>query len=158
MYQLILSAILLMAPSVGRPVSSVYARYIVRGAERTRLDPILISAYIHVESGWNPIKVSRTNDWGLGQIHVAVRGSNRFLYREPLLLFPKINIAETFRLGRMWKRYHSIHCRGLKHHWIAHFKWGKRVKDTKHQERVLRLYRKVQAELHRRGLTEKPDA
>lgn len=137
-------AIFFLAPHLGHTTVREYARIIHAESGRRRLDPWEFVAYVHVESRWNTRMVSKTNDWGLGAVHVAVRGSARFLGREHELWNPRVNLRETARLYAMWTRYHERECgrrRGRPHPALAHMKYGYRVKGTEHAERVLKLAR-----------------
>jgi hypothetical protein len=133
------SAIRRLAP----PRAMRWARIIDQEAARRLIDPLLVVAFIHVETGrrWDPRLVSPTADYGLTQVHVAVRGSETFLGREEQLFDPRTNIREWCRLAAMWRDYHARTCIPGKHRWWAHLQWGYRVRDTTHAEKVLRLYR-----------------
>ena len=140
----IAAAILSLAPHVGRKTSSSHARHIHRAAVRYDVHPLLMVAIAHIETSrkWNPRLVSRTTDYGLMQVHVAVRGSARFLGRELQLFDPAINFREGARILRMWKNYHDRTCTTPHPYW-AHYKWGFRVKNIDHALKVLRLYRQL---------------
>lgn len=136
-------AIFFLAPQLGPSTAREYARIIHVESSRHELDPWEFIAYVHVESRWNARMVSKTNDWGLGQVHVAWRGSARFLGREHELWNPRVNLCETARLYVMWTRYHERECKQRRrlHPALAHMKYGYRVKGTEHAERVLELAR-----------------
>ena len=121
-----------------------YARIIRSEAKRKDIDPFMVVAFIHVETArkWNPRLKSPTNDFGLTQVHVAVKGSARFLGREEELYNPRTNIREWCRLAAMWRDYHNRACYE-KHPWHSHLKWGYRVKDTEHADKVLGVYQSL---------------
>jgi len=129
---LILSAILSLAPWLPRPTARTYAQYIRDVSERTKIHPFLFVAFATVESSWNPDARSSTGDWGLFQVHVAKRGSARFLGRERELLKPAVNTREWGRIASMWRAYHDRTCKPGSHRWWAHLKYGYLVKDEGH--------------------------
>lgn len=122
-----------------------YADLIHYEANWYQIDPLLVIAIIHVESGWNSTKRSITNDYGLMQVHVARRGSSNFHGREKELLIPRNNIREGVRILAMWKRYHEKWCTTTKtpHTFWNHYKWGYRVKDTKWADKVTALHQRL---------------
>jgi len=129
----VLAAIVWIAPYLPERTAKSYARIIVKQATRRKIHPLLPIAFIHVESRWNPKLVSTTNDYGLSQIHVAARGSAKFLGREKELFDPQVNIEEWCRLAAMWRNYHhNKEPESIRHThpWWAHLKWGYNVKDT----------------------------
>lgn len=134
--QAIQAAIQSLAPR--RVPAKRYARIIHWEARRRDIDPFLIVAFIHIESTWNPRAKSPTADYGLTQVHVAVNGSATFLGREEALYDPATNIHEWGRLAVMWRNYHRRECPHT-HLWWAHLKFGYRVKNTEHADRVWRL-------------------
>lgn len=137
-----------------------YARIVRKMAMHRAVHPLLVVAFIQVESAksWNPRLVSRTNDYGLTQVHVAERGSARFLGREHELYDPATNVREWVRLAAMWRNYHQRKCEvrvevcysgpegpwgcsmevltHSNHRWWAHLKWGYVVKNTEHADKV----------------------
>lgn len=137
---ILVAAILWLSPHQDFATANYYADLIAFESRWYDIHPFVVVAITHVESGWNPTKVSRTNDWGLMQVHVARRGSNRFLGREKLLRDPRVNIREGVRILAMWKRVHRRWCKGEHPYW-AHYKYGKKVKaDLSHAEKVQRLF------------------
>lgn len=138
--QAIQAAIQLLAPR--RVPAKKYARIIHREARRRDIDPFLIVAFIHIESSWNPRARSVTNDHGLTQVHVAMNGSATFLGREEALYDPATNIREWGRLAVMWRNYHRRAC-PHDHPWWAHLKFGYRIKNTEHADRVRILYQRL---------------
>ena len=161
----LLAAILFLAPHLSKPTARNYARIIKTEAVRKQIDPLLVVSFIHVETfrRWDPRVKSVTNDYGLCQVHVAVRGSARFLGREEELYNPRTNVREWVRLADMWRAYHyrecEIHtkvcyhdpeegpwgCENMvlhkaDHPWWAHLKWGFKVKDQKHAMKVRNIF------------------
>lgn len=137
-FYLIVSAIVWLAPAQPHETVKTYADLIRFEARWYDVDPMLVVAIIQVESGWNARKRSKTNDYGLMQVHVARRGSSNFWRREKELYDPRTNIREGTRLLAMWKRYHETWCKGDHPHW-AHYKWGKKVGEISHALKVLKL-------------------
>jgi hypothetical protein len=148
--QAIQAAIQSLAPR--RVPAKRYARIIHREARRRNIDPFLIVAFIHIESTWNSQAKSSTDDFGLTQVHVAVNGSATFLGREEALYDPATNIREWGRLAVMWRNYHERTCKDDDHPFYSHLKWGRRVKDTEHADRVSVLYKNL-----RRRFTPRPN-
>jgi hypothetical protein len=138
----LLAAILFLAPHLSKPTARNYARIIRTEAARKQIDPLLVVSFIHVETfkRWDPRVKSVTNDYGLCQVHVAVRGSARFLGREEELYNPRTNVHEWVRLADMWRAYHRRACNDHHHLWWAHLKWGYRVKDQKHAHKVRQIF------------------
>jgi len=142
-----LAAILSLAPWLPKSTAREYAKIIRVEAARRNIHPYLFVAFATVESTWNAQARSATADFGLMQVHVARRGSARFLGREHELFRPRTNIREWGRLAAMWKGYHKRTCeipikvcdtenctreRLSSHVWWAHLKWGYRPKDEWH--------------------------
>jgi len=139
-------AIIQLAPRHVQPLARQYACIIRQEASRRNVDSFLVVAFIHVETAkhWNPRLRSKTNDFGLTQVHVAPRGSADFLGREGELYDPRTNIREWARLAAMWRAYHVRTCKVGGHLWWAHLKYGYRVKpDLSHSLKVLRLLRRL---------------
>jgi len=167
-------AILRLAPryQVGPRLAKQYARIVQQEARRRKVDPLLVVSFIQVETArkWNPRLKSPTNDFGLTQVHVAVNGSARFLGREEELYDPRTNVREWVRLAAMWRAYHQRECEvhaeicysgpegpwgcnkmriaGSRHPWWAHLKWGYRVKNTEHAQKVTGVYRWLLQQFH----------
>jgi soluble lytic murein transglycosylase-like protein len=139
----ILAAILWMAPHVGEQQGKSYADIIAFEARRYRVHPALVIAIGYGESRWRNGEVSKTNDYGLLQIHVNSRGSNRFYGREKELLEPRVNIREGFRILDMWRNHHNRWCGDKPHPWWAHYKYGRIVKSIKHTHKTQRLFDKL---------------
>lgn len=142
MTAIIVKALLWLAPHLEPQTATEYAKIIAFEAEWYRVHPALVLAIGHGESRWRNGKVSQTNDYGLLQIHVSVRGSNRFYGREKLLFDPRINIREAFRILDMWRTYHKRWCRRAHPFW-AHYKWGRRVKNLEHTVETGKLYHRL---------------
>lgn len=139
MMHLVISAIMMLAPQLGHSKIKEYSDLIVFEAGWYGVHPLLVVSFAHNESRWNPRKKSVTNDYGLMQVHVARRGSARFLGREKELYKPRINIREGVRILAMWKGYHERWCKGDHPYW-AHQKWGKKVKDDRRDSKVTRMF------------------
>ena len=135
----LIAAIMWLAPGLPHEKVQQYADLIHFEAMWYRVDPLVLVSLIQVESRWNTRKRSVTNDFGLGQIHVAKRGSGDFYGREKMLYNPRVNIREAARIAAMWREYHTKWCRGAHPYW-AHYKYGKRVKaDISHAIKVKAL-------------------
>jgi len=132
----LVTAIMWLAPQLGAATAGHYARLVEFETRWYKADPVVVLALIQVESQWNTRKRSRTNDYGLLQVHVARRGSSRFYGRERELYDPRVGIREGVRLLDMWRRYHVRKCAEAAHPYWAHMKWGYTVRDTRHAERV----------------------
>jgi hypothetical protein len=125
----IFDAIRSVAPPLPRSTVRQYARIIYQETGRRGIDPLLLVAFITNESRWNPRTKSVTNDFGLAQVHVAVRGSAKFLGREHELYVPRTNLREWSRLADMWRAYHLRTCDLRDHTWWQHLRWGYKVKE-----------------------------
>lgn len=166
-HQVVRDAIRHLAPHVGPRLVRHYTRIITREAKRRSIESLLVVAFIQTETRWDEAFRSATNDWGLCQIHVAARGSQTFLGRERELLDPQTNVREWCRLAVMWRAYHQRECQGQlemapgrfgwlvlrpQHPWWAHLKWGYRVKNTEHAEKVRKLYHGLRDRFRRHTL------
>lgn len=138
--KIIVTALLWLVPHVGPETAKQYADIIAFEARWYRVHPALVLAIGHGETRWRNYKRSRTNDYGLLQIHVSARGSNRFYGRERELFDPRVNIRESFRILDMWRVYHNKWCKGDHPYW-AHYKWGRRVKSVKHTVKTRKLFK-----------------
>lgn len=134
----LVSAIMWLAPWLPPERVKLYADLIHFEARWYKVDPLLVVSVIQIESGWRPDKRSVTSDYGLMQVHVAVRGSSNFLRRERELLDPRVNVREGTRILAMWREYHTRWCHGPHAFW-AHYKWGKKVKHDEHAQKVKTL-------------------
>lgn len=124
---LVLAAILWLAPQLGADTAEVYAGLIAGHAEDAQVDPLLVVAIIHLESRFNPKAKSKTNDRGLMQVHVSATTYKRYRGREHLLFDPDRNILLGVRLLKAWKAYHERTCGHNGHPWWIHYNHGVRV-------------------------------
>jgi len=122
----VLAAILWLAPHVGAERADQYAGLITGHAEDAGIDPMLVVAIIYIESRFRSGSISRTNDYGLMQVHVSKTTYRRYLGREHLLLDPDRNIKCGISLLKYWKSYHERICTS-NHRWWSHFNHGKRI-------------------------------
>jgi len=136
-------AIRSVAPSLPMGKTKAYARLVHRVTTWRRIDPLLLVAVITTESEWKPRTRSVTNDYGLTQVHVAARGSAKFLHREHELYDPATNLREWGRLADMWRAYHHRTCKPG-HQWWRHLKWGHRIKDP-NPGRLDKLYQTLRS-------------
>lgn len=160
----LISAILYLAPHVGPNQARHYANAIWFEARWYRVDPFLVVALAHAESGFVRTARSKSHDYGLMQIHVTP--GTRFHGHRRLLFLHRFNIREGTRLLAMWRNYHSSRCKTKRrirsktrsrirsdhpywtkprsgHPYWAHYKWGRRVKTRAYALRVGRIYRSV---------------
>lgn len=145
MLHVVISALMALAPHLGHHKIKEYSDLIIFESGWYKMPPLLVVAFIHKESRWNPRKKSVTNDFGLMQVHVARRGSARFLGREKELYRPRTNIREGTRILAMWEGYHNKWCgKNPDHPFWAHQKWGRKVKDTR-PSGVTRLFEELKA-------------
>jgi hypothetical protein len=147
MGSIILAAILWLAPHVGETTVARYAGYIEREAKRWEVDPLLVVAVIEHETGgtWNPAARSRTNDWGLMQLHVSRTTRAGYLRRPERLLVPRLNIRLGVRALALWRRRHAAHCPTGPHAWWSHYNQGVRVRDGgAYGRRVGRIFERLQ--------------
>ena len=135
---MLLAAILWLAPSLGLAQAEHYAALIDRYA--TDVDPLLVAAIIKVESRYRRRTVSRTDDYGLMQLHVSETTHERWLGRERELLEPARNVRLGVRMLRYWRRWHLRKCKGG-HAWWAHYNWGARIGNRRYERKVGKLYR-----------------
>lgn len=142
MTAIILKALLWLAPHLGPQTATEYAEIIAFEARWYRVHPALVLAIGDGESKWRNGKVSATNDYGLLQIHVSVRGSARFHGREKELFDPRTNIREAFRILDMWRTFHNRWCKKGHPYW-AHYKWGRRIKNVVHTRKTKKLFNRL---------------
>jgi hypothetical protein len=139
------AALLQLAPHLPKDTAAEYTDIIQHQALRKQLNPLLIAAFIHIESKWDSTKISKTYDWGLGQTHVSQHSYPELRMREWILLIPVRSIKATADLMSMWQQYHQDHCGfNSRHHWIAHMKYGYRVRGMAHAKRVFEVYKRLQ--------------
>jgi soluble lytic murein transglycosylase-like protein len=129
------------------PGAGVFAPYFVEMGIKYQLDPLLIAAVAYHESQFDPRVVSRTNDYGLMQIHVGRRFNKKYIGREYLLLDPRRNIMLGAKLMKMWRTIHHRRCKGHHHHWLNHYNQGTNISSKKwhrrYAARVMRIYDKL---------------
>lgn len=132
------------------PSATLYSGLIEKWARRRNVDRLLVASIIHNETGgtWNPRLKSRTNDYGLMQLHVSRTTHSKYIRRERLLFNPNRNIRLGTRAMKFWKWYHRNRCKG-KHHWLLHYNQGRRVSTRGwrggYARRVLVIYFKLKA-------------
>lgn len=139
----VLAAIMWLAPNLGPAVAERYAGLIAGHAEDHRVDPLLVVAIIHTESRFDASARSSTGDYGLMQVHVSKTTYRRYLGRQPLLLDPARNIRLGVRLLKNWKGYHERACPAGHPYW-AHYKYGKRIPRGRKGRQVDALYQLLQ--------------
>lgn len=131
--------ILLVAPYLTTSSVSEYESLIKRYSNG--LDHKLIVAVIWVESRFRSRAKSRTNDYGLMQLHVSSDTHQQYIGRERVLYNPKLNIKLGTKMMRLWRRYHRCRCKSKKHHWISHYQQGSRVRSLRYERAVLSVLR-----------------
>lgn len=140
--KLIIAVLNLFHPGAGQ-----YADHFNKYARRYRLPPLLVAAVAYNESRFTRTVVSRTNDYGLMQLHVGRRTHKRYLGREKLLFNPRRNIRLGSRMLAMWRSHHLRRCKGKKHHWLLHYNQGVYVSTKgwkgRYAKRVLIIYSKL---------------
>jgi len=142
-------ALLWLLPAVtSHSTAQDYAKLIQRYVS---VDHLLVAAVIYVESRGRAKARSRTNDWGLLQVHVSRTANPGYRGRESELLSPQVNIRVGARSLAAWRRYHEAHCRGKRHHWIGHYNQGTRVRSRHYERTVLALYRRLVARYRSAG-------
>ena len=146
----ITAAIMALAPGKVADDAALYTSAIVNATESRDVDPLLVVAFIHVETGgrWESNLVSPSNDYGLMQTHVSRTTNREFVGREKDLLDPAINIEVGVTMLVYWKEYHAKHCKGAAHKWWAHYKWGVLVKNNKYSRKVYRVYSRLKRRVH----------
>ena len=142
MLKAVLAAILWLHPA---PHARMHAKIIVKEAKRRDIHPARILAAIHHETGgtWRTKLRSRTNDYGLMQLHVGKNTHADYRGREQLLYQPKKNIYLGTRMMMYWRRHHRKNCQGKEHHWINHYNQGHRVYRRRYGKKHMKLYRKI---------------
>jgi hypothetical protein len=140
------AALLWLAPHLPRATAEEYADIIQHQTRRRGLDPLLVAAFIHVESRWTVDKISPTYDMGLCQLHVSKHSLPQYRAREWVLFSPVRNLHECADLMVTWRSYHRDHCR-RSHPWISHLKFGYRIRNTLHASRVLEVYGRLKAHI-----------
>lgn len=146
MTKMVFMAIVWLHPGMARdPMTRTISDAIVREATRRLIDPLLIVAKISAESKFKRRAKSRTNDWGLMQVHVSRTTYPKYLGRQEVLLTNvRLNIRLGSRLLGFWKGYHDRHCKPGDHPWWSHYQWGRVVKDGGASgRRVQKIYFKL---------------
>jgi len=151
MFKVVLAAIMWLHPS---PNARNLAKIVVKEVKRracsssskktcVSIHPARILTAIQHETGgtWRPRLRSRTNDYGLMQLHVGRTTHVKYQGREKLLYDPKLNIYLGTRSLMYWKRYHERKCQGKDHHWISHYNQGHRVYRKGYQTRHLKIFK-----------------
>jgi hypothetical protein len=65
---IIIAALQLAAPNMGKPTAKSYAELIQKEARERRFDPFTLIAMVYYESHWNPTLVNHIGCVGLGQV------------------------------------------------------------------------------------------
>lgn len=139
--KLVVAAILFLSPSVSHKRAERYSSRIIKEAKRRKVDPLLVVSIIHHETGgtWREKLRSRTNDYGLMQIHVGPKVHQKYIGREHLLYRPGVNIYWGIRFLKIARWWHRKRCRRKAHHsWWVHYNWGFRVPKNRRYERSVR--------------------
>jgi hypothetical protein len=136
----ILAAILWLSPQVGVSQARVYSEIIEQECRRWSVDPLIVVATIHLESRWNRKARSRTNDFGLLQLHVSATTHSGYLRKPERLFNPRTNLRLGIKMMALWKTYHAGRCRGMNHPWWSHYQHGKHVRNSASGRRVSRIY------------------
>jgi hypothetical protein len=152
------AALLWLAPHLPRATAEEYADIIQHQARRRGIDPLLVAAFIEVESKWTVDKVSPTYDFGLCQLHVSKHSLPQYRAREWVLFSPIRNIHECVDLMATWRSYHKRACQGghrtgrAHRDFIEHLKFGRSIgKSTGHAERVREIEARLRSHIY--GLT-----
>lgn len=137
----LLLAIFCLASHVPTSKITTYAKIIHTESKRKGIDPLLVVAEIHRETGgtWNPKAYSKRN-YGLMQVRVSHTTNTAFIGREEELLPVDMNIKAGVRMLRHWRWYHHTICRSSKHPWWSHYQWGAIVGNSGSGERVRLVY------------------
>ena len=140
------AAILFLAPTNTAEAAERYADSIIEHSRNHGVDPLLVVALIHAETGgtWDAKIVGKTRDYGLMQIHVSKTTNPALLGQESLLFCPDTNIRVGVEVLSGWKRYHR-RCAHQDHPWWAHYKWGREVKNSRYSLRVLGIYKRLKS-------------
>ena len=140
----VVAAIMVLAPAKVVDAAVLYADSILLQASDQNIDPLIIVATIHVETGgqWDSTLISKTNDYGLMMVHVSRTTNATYLGREKELFNPDTNIMVGVQMLSFWKRYHKKHCKSG-HKWWAHYQAGCAVKSDKYSRKIARVYARV---------------
>lgn len=139
---MLVKIILALAPFLSQGTASSYARHVEHQARTKRIDPVLVLAVIWVESRFRSRARSRTNDYGLMQLHVSRRTHRRFRGREKLLFQPKRNIRLGAAMLKFWRWHHRTRCKG-RHHWVGHYNMGVYVQSRLYERKVKRALKRI---------------
>ncbi len=142
--QIILAAILFLSPHLDKETATKYANVIHTMSKTQEMDPFLIISIIRAESNFAHNRKSKTNDFGLMQLHVS-----RTTFRElrgygTLLYDPELNVYLGTKHLRMFRKWHHKKC-GPDHLWWRHYKWGfkKKFPNDKWAVRVLAFHQRL---------------
>jgi soluble lytic murein transglycosylase-like protein len=132
---------------IPRGEAVIYSAEVARYAAQYQVDPLLVVAVIQAEGRGmvSAMAKSRTNDYGLMQLHVSVTTHRKYIGRETLLFDPRLNIKLGVKMLRMWRAYHQRSCTGDSHHWWAHYNQGTRVRNRRYGRKVARIYERLLA-------------
>jgi hypothetical protein len=142
----VLSAILWLAPQLPDAAAKRYAVLIHREATRHAVASLLMVALLDRETGgtWRRKARSRTNDFGLMQLHVSATTHAGYQAHPERLFNPAVNIRLGARLLRLWRTYHAGHCgKDPGHPWWSHWQWGRVVRNPASGERVRKVYSRL---------------
>jgi len=135
-------------------VACEHMEMVVDASERYNVDPVVMTALIHIESRWTPTARSRSNACGLTQIlpkytskFYGGRASCRQLYNPKLSIYKGTDI-----MGRYLKRYKRNYRRSL-----CSYNAGPRrcvrghgpTKGTRYARMVLKTARKLKWQMDR---------
>jgi len=140
-----LAAILYLSP-LCPSVALYYSTLVYSVAIRYNVDPLLIVSIIHTETGgtWKTRSRSKTNDYGLMQVHVSKSTNPSLLGRESVLYDPYVGILYGVKSLVLWKRYHNRTCLDVtihRHPYWSHYQWGYKVRDLTWSRQILSLHR-----------------
>ena len=125
---------------------TAYGKHFAKYGQERGVDPLLVASVAYHESLLEPGKVSRTNDYGLMQLHVGKNTHSKYIGREKLLFESERNIRLGVKMLAWWKSYHQRRCKS-KHHWLLHYNQGSRVAKrgwrSRYADRVLKIYHKL---------------
>ena len=141
MLEKVLFALLVLHPGQDCSQFIKYAYVITKESERNKIDPFLVVALIHLESGGDPGATSGRGDFGLMQIRAKAHPKYKYDYRP--LLDPVVNIAAGVEMLAYWRRYHNTKCRDDNHYWWAHYQYGRQVMSNSLAEKVHRVRNRV---------------
>jgi hypothetical protein len=132
----LLVAILSLAPHLPEGQADTIARHISAETKRHDIDPLLVVAIAKIETGFNPMAVSPTRDYGLLQVHVSKTTNADLLGAELALLHIPTNIRRSIAMLVFWRSYHLRRCKARRHLWWSHYKWGRVVRGHDWARRI----------------------